>query len=115
MQQYESNRKKRILELLTIADVTEDEYKTALKESRKKGVRIVLERDLNESMINNYNSEWLRFWNGNLDVQICLDFFSVITYITEYYCKDDTGTTTFLLEAAKKTLKTFLKRSREDF
>ena len=83
--------------------MSEEEYETALKESSKKGVRIVLERDLNESMINNYNSEWLRAWNGNLDVQICLDFFSVITYITEYYCKDDTGTTTFLLEAAKNS------------
>ena len=31
-----------------------------------------------------------------------LEFFSVITYITEYYCKDDTGTTAFLNEAVKQ-------------
>ena len=102
LQQYEKNRKERILEVLRIAEVTEAEYETAIRESSRRGVNVVLARDINETMVNNYNSEWLRAWQGNLDIQICLDFFSVITYITEYYCKDDTGTTTFLLEAAKQ-------------
>ena len=31
-------------------------------------------------------------WNGNIDKQICLDFFAVITYITEYFSKDETKT-----------------------
>ena len=54
-------------------------------------------------MVNNYNGEWLLAWSGNMDIQVTLDFFSVITYITEYYCKDDTGTTSFLKEAAKQS------------
>ena len=84
-----------------MANVTEMEYEVALKESSKKGVNVVLTRDLTETSINNYNGEFIRAWDGNMDIRVCLDFFSVVTYITEYFCKDDTGTTTFLLEAAK--------------
>lgn len=62
----------------------------------------MLQRDITETNVNNYNGEWIRAWSGNLDLQVCLDFFSVITYITEYFCKDDTGTTSFFVEAAKK-------------
>ena len=27
-----------------------------------------------------------------MDIQVVLDFFAVITYVTDYYSKDDTGT-----------------------
>ena len=50
-----------------------------------------MERDIDEVFVNSYNPEWILAWNGNMDLQICLDFFAVITYITEYYTKDDTG------------------------
>ena len=30
----------------------------------------------------NPNTEWLKAWDGNMDLQICLDFFAIITYIT---------------------------------
>ena len=38
-----------------------------------------------------------------MDLQICLDYFAVITYITEYFTKDDTGTMEMLLEALKNS------------
>lgn len=101
LDQYTLNRKKRIVEVLQLAYVTEEEYEAALVGSSKRGVTVLLARDLGETDINNYNAEWIRAWNGNLDLQIVLDFFSVITYITEYFTKDDTGTTSFLKEAAK--------------
>ena len=41
-------------------------------------------------------------WDANLDLQICLDYFAVITYVTDYYSKDDTGTLQYLKEAAKQ-------------
>ena len=103
LQNYEKNRKERILCVLQLAGVTEAEYEIAIKESSRKGVNVVLARDIHEIFVINFNSEWLRAWDDNLDIQICLDFFSVITYITEYYCKDDTGTTAFLLDAAKQS------------
>lgn len=85
------------------ANVNEEKYLEAVTHSSRRGITVVLQRDINECMVNNYNGEWLRAWSGNMDIQICIDFFSVITYIKEYYCKDDTGTTSFLIEAAKKS------------
>ena len=101
LEEYENNRKTRILEILNIAGVNAEDYEVAIRESSQHGIKVVLARDIPEIYINNYNAEWIRAWDGNLDIQIVFDFFSVITYITEYFCKDDTGTTAFLKEAAK--------------
>ena len=83
--------KKRIKKVCEAAEVTLDEYLLALSFS-KKGYTIVQKRDIDEIFVNSYNAEWLLAWNGNMDLQICLDFFSVITYITDYYSKDESGT-----------------------
>ena len=86
-EEYEVNRKERIVKLLKEAEVTDQEYESAIRESSKRGVTVILARDITETMVNNYNGEWIRAWNANLDLQVCLDFFSVITYITEYFTK----------------------------
>ena len=65
------------------------------------GYSVVLQRDLDEVYINNYNVEYLRAWNGNMDMQIALDFFSIITYLTEYINKEDTGVSKKMREALK--------------
>ena len=89
---YQVNREKRIKELLNKAGLkTEDDYKMyeeALKFSGT-GYSVILERDIDEIFVNNYNNEWMKAWRGNMDIQVCLDFFAVITYITEYYTKDE--------------------------
>ena len=54
---------------------------------------------MSETLINNYNLEWIKAWSGNMDLQVCLDFFAVITYITDYYLKDETGTLKFIQQA----------------
>ena len=77
-------------------------YEDALKYSTS-GFSVVLERDLDEIYVNSYNPEWARAWNGNTDLQVCLDYFAVITYITEYYSKDDTGLMSKLLEMLKSS------------
>ena len=103
-EEYEINRKERILKVLNIAGLKSDEdhemYKSALSMS-KSGYTIILERDIDEMYVNSYNPEWARAWNGNHDIQICLDYFAIITYITEYYTKDDSGTIQLLLDALK--------------
>ena len=66
------------------------------------GYRIVHKRDVNEIYVNNYNPEWILNWNANMDLQLCLDFFAVITYISDYYGKDDSGTMKFIKEALKE-------------
>ena len=87
---FELNRKKRIKEICQIADVKFDDYIEALGNSNS-SYKVILARDIDELMINPYNIEMLRAWNGNMDLQPVLDFFAVVTYISDYYAKDDTG------------------------
>ena len=91
--------KKRIVQLLAVADISPDDYLEALSYSRA-GYSVHLRRDLDEIYINAYNPEWLRAWNGNIDFSPTFDFFEVITYITEYFTKDESGT----VEAIKQVL-----------
>ena len=81
----------RIQELCKYAKVAYQDYIQALSTS-KMGYAVVLQRDIDEVYINSYNAEWIRAWDANIDVQIALDFFSIITYIADYYSKDDSGT-----------------------
>ena len=89
--EYEKNRTERVKDLCKAAGVRYSDYVHALSMS-KSGYSVVIKRDLDEIFINNYNIEWLRAWDGNMDIQVVLDFFAVITYVTDYYAKDDTGT-----------------------
>ena len=98
-EEYTVNRKIRILQLLETAEVTPEEYIEALSWSRT-GYSVHLKRDLDELYINSYNPEWLLAWNGNIDFSPVLAFFEVITYITEYFTKDESGT----VEAIKQML-----------
>ena len=100
VEEYEQNRRLRIKEMLAMAEVDEVLYYGALQHSNR-GVVIVQKRDLDEIMIESYNAEWLKEWNGNISLLICGDFFGVITYVTEYYSKDETKT----MQAIKDMLK----------
>ena len=93
---------KRIRELCQLAEVDYTTYLEALSTS-KSGHTVVLKRDLDEIYINPYNIEWLRAWNGNMDLQVVLDYFAVITYVTDYYAKDDTGTMEVIKAALAQT------------
>ena len=68
-------------DILKKAQVTEEDYYQALRVSRN-GKVIILKRSVDELWVNNYNPEWIRAWNGNMDIQLCLDFFAIVTYIT---------------------------------
>ena len=96
-EEYKINRRKRIHELLRIAEVKPDDYLLALRYSRA-GYSVHLKRDLDEIYVNSYNIEWIRAWNGNIDIQPCFDHFGIITYVTEYFVKDETGTIEVLKE-----------------
>ena len=60
-----------------------------------------MKRTPEEININNYNPEWLKAWDGNMDLSICLDFFAIVTYITDYYTKTEPKMTKALQAAAK--------------
>merc|ERR1719233_702505 len=101
--EYVRNRKERILRVLEIAGVDPESYMDAVQEQTRSGVNIILARDIDEMYINNYNPEWIFAWGGNMDLSVCLDFFAVITYITDYFTKDESGTSGLLKMAAKHT------------
>merc|ERR1711954_450922 len=98
-EEYKTNKELRIKAILEIAAVSMKDYIDALSYSRT-GYSVVLERDIDETDINFYNIEMLRAWNANMDIQICLDFFAIITYITEYIAKLDAA----LMEVLKSVL-----------
>ena len=49
------------------AEVVYKDYVAALQVSNR-GYRIVYARDIDELYINNYNVDWMRAWDGNLDI-----------------------------------------------
>ena len=61
----------------------------------------MLKRTPQEMWVNNYNSEWINAWNANMDISVCLDFYAIITYITDYYTKDESGTLKPILQQLK--------------
>ena len=80
-----------LLEKITIDDILiHAEIADDLRTSRqiyyealgasKRGKVIILKRTVQEMWVNNYNPEWLLAWNGNMDIQLCLDFFAICTY-----------------------------------
>ena len=75
-------------------------YQEALSYSSD-GYTIIMARAIDELYVNSYNPEITRAWDGNTDFQICLDFYAIITYITEYYTKDDTGVVKTLINTLK--------------
>ena len=106
--EHKANVESRIKELCKVAEVDYKMYLQALSTS-KTGHSIVQRRDLDEIYINSYNIEWIRAWNGNMDIQVVLDYFVVITYVTDYYAKDDTGTLEVIKAALEQTNKQDLK------
>ena len=93
--------KNRIIDICLKANVTYEDYMKALSVS-KVGFKVIQKRDIDEIFVNSYNVEWLRAWNANMDLQVCLDFFGVITYITDYYSKDASGTMRIINDALKQ-------------
>ena len=81
--------------------MTKASYNKALSVSHT-GTVVVLKRRPSEMMVNNYNQEWIKAWDANMDLQVCLDTFAIVTYITDYYMKDETGMSSHLQAAAKE-------------
>ena len=90
------------------ADVDYEDYIKALGISFN-GYKVVLERDIDELYVNNYNEEMIRAWNGNMDLQPVIQFFQIITYITDYITKQDTGIMEILKEVLKDSDATGIK------
>lgn len=109
VEEAEEGRRSRIDAVLHLAGVSKEAYEELLEYSSA-GFSIVMARDVDECNVNSYNPEVTRAWKGNTDFQICLDFFAIVTYITEYYTKDDTGIVKTLVNALKANATSDLKK-----
>ena len=87
-EEYVRMREVRIRAVLQRAGVDFEKYHEYLAMSRT-GVKVVLQRDIAEIHVNNYNAKWLLLWDGNMDLSPVKDFFAVLTYITEYAFKPE--------------------------
>ena len=112
----EDLEKERLILLLRKADICPGtdiddmlkKYEDALEVSNA-GYKVVHKRDIDEVFVNNYSPEWIRNWDGNMDLQLCLDLFAIVTYISDYYGKDDSGTLEHIKGALKQAENEFLK------
>ena len=88
-------------QILKQLKIEPERYEKALQESFK-GKQVVLKRKPNECFINNYNKRCLKAYQANMDIQFCLDAYAVVTYVCDYWSKDETGTKEFLKQALKE-------------
>lgn len=91
-EEYKKNIRERIDKVLKIASaggelITYEQYEKAVIEQPRKGSEVLLQRDIDEIFINNYNGEWLVNWNANIDISPVYDYYGTITYITDYLTK----------------------------
>ena len=101
-EEYERNRVERIKKLCKLADVDYGKYIEALEFSQM-DYTIILQRDIDEIFTNNYNEEWLRAWDANMDIQVTLNFWAVFTYVFDYWMKVEKGKMKAIEEALRKS------------
>ena len=87
-----------------LLDTTYEKYEEALS-TTKNGKILFIKRRVSERMINNYNREMLYAWDANMDIQLALDPFAVVTYIVSYINKEETQITKFMSDALKSAAK----------
>ena len=75
------------------------EYELAIRTSLKVPT-VILRRTCAEIMINAYNRPILLAWRGNIDIQLMLDPYAAMAYITATYTLKSTGILSRVLQIA---------------
>ena len=75
-------------ELLAKADVTLDQYVSALQVSTKGSV-VILKRKPSECNINNHNASVMLAWQANMDIQYVLNAYACVMYVASYIMKTE--------------------------
>ena len=97
----DDNSDKNFGEILSLANVTLDEYTKAL-EVDNKGSVVLLKRVPSECMVNNYNGPVMLAWQANMDLQYVLNAYACITYVASYIMKTDRAMGVLLKHVAAK-------------
>ena len=74
--------------MLAKADVTLDQYVTALQVSSKGSV-VILKRKPSECNINNHNASVMLAWQANMDIQYVLNAYACVMYLASYIMKNE--------------------------
>ena len=82
----ESDKNITMEELLTKANITEDQYLDNLKVTCH-GKSIILKRSPSDVFTNGCNQEILHIWHANIDFQYVLDAYSTVMYVVGYMMK----------------------------
>ena len=109
----ESSTDLSLADLLDKADLTETEYIEALETSCTGNI-VVLERELGECCINNYNPSVLLAWQANMDIQFVLNAYACVMYVASYIMKTERAMGELLKQVAAEArtdeLKTQLRK-----
>ena len=91
-----------LIEMLDELSIDYEDYKNALRISQKGDV-VILKRTINERHVNNYNPCFISAIQANMDLQFVSDLHAVVTYVTDYFSKNDDGMTKVLKLALKES------------
>ena len=94
--------------------LTEENYILAVRFTLKRDT-LLLKRTPSEMRINSYNTDLLKAWRANMDIQFVLDSYACATYILSYITKGQRGMSRRLekaLEEAKSGNKNITNRVR---
>jgi len=82
-------------------ELTEGHYIEAIRYSLKRPT-LLLKRSPSKIRINNYNTNLLRAWRANMDLQFVLDPYACAVYILSYITKGQRGMSKLLETASKE-------------
>ena len=82
-------------------ELTEVQYIQAIRYSLKHPT-LLLKRSTSEIRINNYNTNLLKAWRANMDLQFVLDPYACAVYILSYITKGQRGMSKLLETASKE-------------
>lgn len=88
-------------EFLNKVQLTEKSYILAIRDSLKRDT-LFLQRKPSEIRINSYNSNLLKAWRANMDMQYVLDAYACATYILSYITKGQRGMSKLLEKACEE-------------
>lgn len=77
-------------EMLQQLEMTDETYIRAVCTSIDED-KLFLKRKVNECRVNAYMKNLIKVWQGNHDIQFCLNVYSVVTYIVSYIQKTNRG------------------------
>ncbi len=88
-----------VRDVLNTANVELEEYVEALGVTSSGSV-VVLQRELDEQCINNYNQSVILAWQANMDIQYVLNAYAFVMYVASYIMKSDRAMGVLLKQVA---------------